>query len=220
MRPRERSWRIASRASLCFSALGENSGSWVKSSASRPTSRGVSEAPPSRKWSAASDVEAEADDVAVAHSVVLAFQAQLARLLRALLATARDEVIVGGDLGADEATSEVGVDHRRRLRRGGSRRNGPGAHLLRTGGEVGVQPEQPVRGADHAVEPRLVHPHVLEKQLLVLVGHVGDLRLDGSADRDHRRALLGRVRDRKSTRLNSSHSQISYAVFCLKKKNR
>src|SRR2546430_9327776 len=30
---------------------------------------------------------------------------------------------------------------------------------------------------------------------------------------------LGRARDRKSTRLNSSHSQISYAVFCLKKKN-
>src|SRR5205085_10381194 len=29
---------------------------------------------------------------------------------------------------------------------------------------------------------------------------------------------LKRVGDRKSTRLNSSHSQISYAVFCLKKK--
>src|SRR2546427_6710574 len=29
----------------------------------------------------------------------------------------------------------------------------------------------------------------------------------------------GGSRDRKSTRLNSSHSQISYAVFCLKKKN-
>src|SRR2546430_13357889 len=28
------------------------------------------------------------------------------------------------------------------------------------------------------------------------------------------------VEDRKSTRLNSSHSQISYAVFCLKKKNK
>src|SRR2546430_9139771 len=27
-------------------------------------------------------------------------------------------------------------------------------------------------------------------------------------------------KDRKSTRLNSSHSQISYAVFCLKKKNK
>src|SRR5688572_13496840 len=30
--------------------------------------------------------------------------------------------------------------------------------------------------------------------------------------------LRARRRDRKSTRLNSSHSQISYAVFCLKKK--
>src|SRR3712207_6882112 len=30
--------------------------------------------------------------------------------------------------------------------------------------------------------------------------------------------LLGQ-RDRKSTRLNSSHANISYAVFCLKKKN-
>src|SRR5690349_25072761 len=28
------------------------------------------------------------------------------------------------------------------------------------------------------------------------------------------------VQDRKSTRLNSSHVEISYAVFCLKKKNR
>src|SRR5688572_32429556 len=39
---------------------------------------------------------------------------------------------------------------------------------------------------------------------------------------DHPR--LGRSRgrrpDRKSTRLNSSHSQISYAVFCLKKKKK
>src|SRR5438270_6347845 len=29
-----------------------------------------------------------------------------------------------------------------------------------------------------------------------------------------------RLEDRKSTRLNSSHSQISYAVFCLKKKKK
>src|SRR2546430_9231588 len=33
-----------------------------------------------------------------------------------------------------------------------------------------------------------------------------------------RAAAVGR--DRKSTRLNSSHSQISYAVFCLKKKKK
>src|SRR3712207_7317749 len=29
---------------------------------------------------------------------------------------------------------------------------------------------------------------------------------------------VGRLQDRKSTRLNSSHANISYAVFCLKKK--
>src|SRR5688572_32183311 len=32
------------------------------------------------------------------------------------------------------------------------------------------------------------------------------------------RAVGAPLQDRKSTRLNSSHSQISYAVFCLKKK--
>src|SRR5688572_32130930 len=31
-------------------------------------------------------------------------------------------------------------------------------------------------------------------------------------------STVNRLADRKSTRLNSSHSQISYAVFCLKKK--
>src|SRR2546430_7342592 len=40
--------------------------------------------------------------------------------------------------------------------------------------------------------------------------------LSGILRRDPR---VGISIDRKSTRLNSSHSQISYAVFCLKKKN-
>src|SRR6266481_8543843 len=54
---------------------------------------------------------------------------------------------------------------------------------------------------------------------------------DGAVDRVRRPALAHvaeeqdaredrRERDRKSTRLNSSHSSISYAVFCLKKKNK
>src|SRR2546429_4699848 len=46
----------------------------------------------------------------------------------------------------------------------------------------------------------------------------GPTRSVGSVfDRDSRRGLES-ARDRKSTRLNSSHGYISYAVFCLKKK--
>src|SRR5688572_31573319 len=59
-------------------------------------------------------------------------------------------------------------------------------------------------------------------------GHIGDLV--GAGDREEERCALpfeqghapaapSDEEDRKSTRLNSSHSQISYAVFCLKKKN-
>src|SRR2546430_7667278 len=61
-------------------------------------------------------------------------------------------------------------------------------------------------------------------QLLAVVvrGRVLDLRADllhAAFDRLRAAAALDDRRvDRKSTRLNSSHSQISYAVFCLKKK--
>src|SRR2546430_3560624 len=49
----------------------------------------------------------------------------------------------------------------------------------------------------------------------------GDHRQRSAAQHDavHRRLPRRLGLDRKSTRLNSSHSQISYAVFCLKKKN-
>src|SRR2546429_5977789 len=46
---------------------------------------------------------------------------------------------------------------------------------------------------------------------------IRDVRVfDGEHVFEHRSVLL----DRKSTRLNSSHGYISYAVFCLKKKNK
>src|SRR2546427_5659747 len=41
-----------------------------------------------------------------------------------------------------------------------------------------------------------------------------------AVDHVQRGDFLGHEEDRKSTRLNSSHSQISYAVFCLKKKKK
>src|SRR5688572_31607921 len=47
----------------------------------------------------------------------------------------------------------------------------------------------------------------------------GGCRFDLVVDPD-RQPCRPLVQDRKSTRLNSSHSQISYAVFCLKKKKK
>src|SRR5688572_32252243 len=48
--------------------------------------------------------------------------------------------------------------------------------------------------------------------------HTHELQRSGAAERKH--FSDGSISDRKSTRLNSSHSQISYAVFCLKKKKK
>src|SRR5437588_1207314 len=51
-------------------------------------------------------------------------------------------------------------------------------------------------------------------------GHHDDLGADGECRkaRHHERLTAVARTDRKSTRLNSSHTVISYAVFCLKKK--
>src|SRR3712207_7862319 len=54
--------------------------------------------------------------------------------------------------------------------------------------------------------------------LLALAQQLDDFH-DGHGVPPPRRASRSR-QDRKSTRLNSSHANISYAVFCLKKKNR
>src|SRR5688572_31286299 len=65
----------------------------------------------------------------------------------------------------------------------------------------------------HALEERLVSLGRLGVPLFVTENGVHD-----PEDVLRPRFLVGQ--DRKSTRLNSSHSQISYAVFCLKKKTK
>src|SRR5690554_7117108 len=45
-------------------------------------------------------------------------------------------------------------------------------------------------------------------------------QIDGQGAVAQLQAALGKFKDRKSTRLNSSHVRISYAVFCLKKKKK
>src|SRR2546427_6874391 len=63
---------------------------------------------------------------------------------------------------------------------------------------------------------RDIHPQAFAIVFLVWAAAAFDARRYGWCAL----ALLLTLGDRKSTRLNSSHSQISYAVFCLKKKKK
>src|SRR3712207_7087137 len=74
---------------------------------------------------------------------------------------------------------------------------------------------------------RSPHPQPLEPRDLEAprdrLEHAGGesrgVLLDGAVEEAPRRQQAARMQvDRKSTRLNSSHANISYAVFCLKKK--
>src|SRR5256886_8073866 len=76
-----------------------------------------------------------------------------------------------------------------------------------------VAPEREYRVRRPLVDIEALDLQAVQQVSGVLVREVGELRL-GAALR------YVPIQDRKSTRLNSSHSQISYAVFCLKKKKR
>src|SRR2546427_8038568 len=82
----------------------------------------------------------------------------------------------------------------------------------------------------HAGGGKAVQFHFFEELLQVLAAckqimvQAADAALEGAVQHFHEgvaaRVMANDHEDRKSTRLNSSHSQISYAVFCLKKKKK
>src|SRR5438034_7953483 len=82
--------------------------------------------------------------------------------------------------------------------------------LEQAAGVLRTQPEHLV----HRIEQLLEANRKLEKRVEELLKTGGGKRETGNVER------IGDVEDRKSTRLNSSHTVISYAVFCLKKKMR
>src|SRR5258708_13430239 len=163
--------RIASSARFCLPGSGWNSASSVNSTPSSSTicCRSLVVATPywTSPMRAPSDVDPEVDHVAIAHHVLLALEAQFACLLGALLAAVRDEVVVGGDLGADEAALEIGVDHPGSLRRGRAGADRPGANLLGTGGEIRLLTPQPLRAAEHPTQAPPLPSQVLQEKLLL-----------------------------------------------------
>src|SRR3712207_7400930 len=85
----------------------------------------------------------------------------------------------------------------------------PYTTLFRSSAEIRLQYDVPAVGQELSV--RMVTPIIPAPGAAVDVQHRGHV-LARRTFRD------GQERDRKSTRLNSSHANISYAVFCLKKK--
>src|SRR5207249_12035895 len=74
-------------------------------------------------------------------------------------------------------------------------------------------------GAAGLIQQQLIELRARFDQLVAAQHEVPKALAQGSAEQA--RVLQDvRERDRKSTRLNSSHVSISYAVFCLKKKNK
>src|SRR5438874_3228002 len=59
-------------------------------------------------------------------------------------------------------------------------------------------------------------PHEARRTIAATNRGAGAPRISADCSHESERSAL--IRDRKSTRLNSSHVEISYAVFCLKKK--
>src|SRR5690625_5353070 len=66
----------------------------------------------------------------------------------------------------------------------------------------------------------LTDGRVLTKRIEHAIGSLERPMSDADLERKFKDLAEGIIPDRKSTRLNSSHVAISYAVFCLKKKNK
>ena len=140
-----------------------------------------------------SDIEQEVQHVAVLDDVVLAFGAHLAGFLGALFALVLDEVVEGDGLGADEAAFEVGVDDAGGFGGGVAFVDGPGADFLDAGGEVGLQAQEVVAGADEAVEAGFFEAEVGEEGEFVFVVEVGQFGFDLGAEGDDGGAFPGGV---------------------------
>src|SRR5206468_12618327 len=73
---------------------------------------------------------------------------------------------------------------------------------------------------DAFAEARDGQRHERDEQHLPTVHRVEPRVQAGEGEKHRQQKHDGERADRKSTRLNSSHDQISYAVFCLKKKKK
>src|SRR5581483_4867602 len=110
-----------------------------------------------------SDVEADLQDVAVGHLVLLALDPELALLLGPVPGADRQQLVPPDDLGPDEAPLQVGVDDAGALRRLGPGPERPGPALLVARGEERAPAEEVVGGVGHPGDHALAEAEPLQQ---------------------------------------------------------
>src|SRR5215831_19443169 len=125
----------------------------------------------------------------IGDDVVLAFEPELSGIARARLAIARDVLVIGDGLGADESLLEIGVDHSGSLRRARAARDRPGAGFLWSRGEERDEPQERVTCADETIESRLLEAEMGEEFVALVRRQLRDFLFDARRDRNTSRTL-------------------------------
>jgi CheY-like chemotaxis protein len=102
-----------------------------------------------------SNIEAEMQDIAVLHDIVLAFHAQFAGFPDFLLGTQGKQILAMIGFGLDKAPLKVGMNNAGRLRGAGTFPERPGPHFGFAGREIGPQAEQIITGLNQAIQTGL-----------------------------------------------------------------
>src|SRR5690606_17671760 len=134
-----------------------------------------------KKISRRSHVKQEVQDIPVFDNVFFALGPHFAGFLGALLAFMGNKIFIGNGLGANKATFKVCMNRCGGARSGVAYVNCPGTHFLDACGKVGLQTEQAEGGTNHSIQSWLIHAHVCQKYVFVLIVQIGDLGFDGGA---------------------------------------
>src|SRR6266542_3289085 len=127
----------------------------------------------------------------------------------------------GGAGGGEPARRSVSTPRRARRRQPSLRYHRPTGRGARRRAGGAAAPGEGARAEGGAAPPDRPEPAVGSIVAAIMKSGPSDQHSHQVGDGVvHLCLLLPGGRDRKSTRLNSSHGSISYAVFCLKKKNR
>src|SRR5258708_16248765 len=110
-------------------------------------------------------IKSKKRDVAVREDVFLALEPVFAGLAGGGDGAEAGEIVIGNDLGLDEALLEIGVDDAGGLRGLPAFLDRPGAHFLFAGREVGHQAEQAVGGLEQPGYPGAIYAGMLQARL-------------------------------------------------------